>query len=666
MPIAVGLARWRSRRARRSVRFLITPYRGDHASHDGLTASLAGIHALLCTRGLRRLLTGQPPLALEVHKHARENGSPLAWFAICGPAWAERQLEAALRGAYPNAMLRRAAVALAIPPAMVRLHRRRAFTDRQGLPLSVEAEHPAIERVLRAMAAAGGSMMVQLALAPAPSWLTALAQRRGHRHTAGGAQRRGLTGAAASGRHGEDRRPSISETAGGAEPRGPLFHGDIRVVATTPASCRAVAAALRGVGESIGGLVARWQLRPLRPVCRMGAQVEHGELVAAPASARAVYTASELAMLWQLPSDGFAALPQVRIATPIAPAPPGILRAAPRMGLLRDAHGPVTIHPELRRQHTSVVGTVEQGKSSYLVASAKEDLRRGDCAVIVLDPKGDAADAALSAVPDGRTCTLLDMARPTCGFNPLAASARPDAIADYVVAAVRQLFDEGEVRGSSDRYLRNAVIASLAYERSATLWDVARLLAVGPEGQAARARVAHRITAIPEVAEVAAFLADELPTQLADARATTTAKLDAPSNKLARILNSASVVGNLTRDPELRAMPSGTSVCKMRVACSSRWRNAETGEWDERPNYFDVSAFGASGEACERFLEKGRPVAVDGRLSWHEWETDDGQHRQAVEIVADSVQFLGTRGPGGDDEAQPAGVGLGDDDGIAF
>lgn len=108
-------------------------------------------------------------------------------------------------------------------------------------------------------------------------------------------------------------------------------------------------------------------------------------------------------------------------------------------------------------------------------------------------------------------------------------------------------------------------------------------------------------------------------------------------------INRAVLVGNLTRDPELRETPGGTSLCRLRVACSTSWRNKDTGEIDERPNYFDVTVFGASGEACARFLVKGRPVAVDGRLEWHEWVTTDGERRQAVGIVADSVQFLAAR-----------------------
>ena len=108
-------------------------------------------------------------------------------------------------------------------------------------------------------------------------------------------------------------------------------------------------------------------------------------------------------------------------------------------------------------------------------------------------------------------------------------------------------------------------------------------------------------------------------------------------------INRVVIVGNLTRDPELRSTPSGTTVCRLRLACNTNWRNRETGELDERPHYFDVSVFGASGEACARFLAKGRPIGVDGRLDWHEWQTAEGEHRQAVGIIADTVQFLASR-----------------------
>ena len=106
-------------------------------------------------------------------------------------------------------------------------------------------------------------------------------------------------------------------------------------------------------------------------------------------------------------------------------------------------------------------------------------------------------------------------------------------------------------------------------------------------------------------------------------------------------INRVVLTGNLTSEPELRALNSGTSVCKLRVACNTRRKDATTGEWVDKPNYFDVTVWGAQGENCARYLSKGRPVAIDGRLEWREWETEGGGKRQAIDIIADSVQFLG-------------------------
>lgn len=114
-------------------------------------------------------------------------------------------------------------------------------------------------------------------------------------------------------------------------------------------------------------------------------------------------------------------------------------------------------------------------------------------------------------------------------------------------------------------------------------------------------------------------------------------------------INRVVLVGRLTRDPELRATPSGTSVCSLRIACNSTRRDAE-GDYHERPNFFDVSVFGAPGEAVHRYMSKGARVAVDGRLEWREWETSDQERRQAVSIIADAVQFLDSpSGCGGED-----------------
>ena len=112
-------------------------------------------------------------------------------------------------------------------------------------------------------------------------------------------------------------------------------------------------------------------------------------------------------------------------------------------------------------------------------------------------------------------------------------------------------------------------------------------------------------------------------------------------------INRVVITGNLTRDPELRSTGGGTSVCSLRIACNGRRRNGE-GVWEDAPNFFDVSVWGAQGENCHKFLSKGRPVAIDGRLRWREWaDKDTGQKRSAVDIIADTVQFLGGRDDAG-------------------
>src|SRR3954464_2395542 len=125
-------------------------------------------------------------------------------------------------------------------------------------------------------------------------------------------------------------------------------------------------------------------------------------------------------------------------------------------------------------------------------------------------------------------------------------------------------------------------------------------------------------------------------------------------------INRVVLVGNLTRDPELRHTPSGMAVCSLRLAVNTR-RKDSSGQWTEKPNYFDVTVWGNQGENCAQYLAKGRPVAIDGRLEWREWDAQDGTKRQAVEIIADTVQFLGGRGdgegggaPGGGNQFVPA------------
>jgi single-strand DNA-binding protein len=110
---------------------------------------------------------------------------------------------------------------------------------------------------------------------------------------------------------------------------------------------------------------------------------------------------------------------------------------------------------------------------------------------------------------------------------------------------------------------------------------------------------------------------------------------------MAQNINSVVLVGNLTKDPELRHTPSGTAVTTLRVAVNDRVKRGE--EWTDAAYYFDVTVWGRTAENCAQYLAKGRPVGVQGKLTWREWDAQDGTKRQAVEIVADNIQFLGGR-----------------------
>ncbi len=537
----LGCARVRTRRSRVYARFDIEIYRTDNTTAEGVIAMFESLHKRLLRRWWRRLLSGQPSLALEVH-HGSERS---VWLAVSCPAGIESMIETALRTAYPNCRLCLASRPLGAPPVVLRLKKQSGFIARVAtLDRFEHQREPPVNRLMTVMGACSEPAFVQLALTPAPVLFERYAKHMYKRHEAHLSRERR--------EHLIVRDRSMVEDAelrGGLDVQHrPLFFADLRVIAPRRITCERIASELRAVssencllerGTTVRhGLLGLYNTRVLR-----------GEGNPLPSFHRGVYASTELAALWQLPSVDFAGVPFARTSLPRVPAPPGIMRPGNgSRGTLRDALGTVSIHPATRRQNTAVPGAVDQGKTSYLVATVAEDLSRECCCVIVLDPKGDAAEAAVSLVPVERACTLLDFSHPTCGFNPLAVDAPADVIADYVVAALKNLFTDADIRASSDRYLRNAIIAVLAYDRSSTLWDAARLLSVGEEGYYYRNAVGARLRTMPEFKEISEFFTAELSAQLADSRSTTTAKLDAPVNKLARLLNSPSIKRVLLND----------------------------------------------------------------------------------------------------------------------
>ena len=109
---------------------------------------------------------------------------------------------------------------------------------------------------------------------------------------------------------------------------------------------------------------------------------------------------------------------------------------------------------------------------------------------------------------------------------------------------------------------------------------------------------------------------------------------------MARSFNQVILMGNLTRDPELRQIPSGQSVCSFSLALNRSYKGSD-GEWQEATDYIDVVAWGPLGERVAQYLTKGRPCLVNGRLQSRSWE-QEGQKRSKVEVVAQDVTFLGS------------------------
>ncbi len=120
-------------------------------------------------------------------------------------------------------------------------------------------------------------------------------------------------------------------------------------------------------------------------------------------------------------------------------------------------------------------------------------------------------------------------------------------------------------------------------------------------------------------------------------------------------INRVVLTGRLTRDVELRTIPSGTSVAQFGLAVN-RSRKNEAGEWIEEASFFNIVVWGRQGENCANYIHKGSPVTLEGRLQSRSWETEDGQKRSVVEVVAENVRFTGAReGSGGGGGGQQDG-----------
>jgi single-strand DNA-binding protein len=136
-------------------------------------------------------------------------------------------------------------------------------------------------------------------------------------------------------------------------------------------------------------------------------------------------------------------------------------------------------------------------------------------------------------------------------------------------------------------------------------------------------------------------------------------------------INRVVISGNLTRDPELRSTPGGMAVLNLGIAVNDRRKNQQTGEWEDYPNFIDCAMFGSRAEAITQYLQKGAKVAIEGKLRYRSWESQQGEKRSKVEVVIDEIEFMSSRGEGGGGGAgrtfaAPATPDLPSDDEIPF
>jgi len=113
---------------------------------------------------------------------------------------------------------------------------------------------------------------------------------------------------------------------------------------------------------------------------------------------------------------------------------------------------------------------------------------------------------------------------------------------------------------------------------------------------------------------------------------------------MARGINKVILIGNVGQDPETKAMPSGMTVCNLRVATSESWKDKQSGEMKEQTEWHTVAMFGRLAEIAGEYLKKGSQVYIEGRLRTRKWQDKSGNDRYSTEIVANEMQMLGSRG----------------------
>ncbi|HXE43790.1 MAG TPA: hypothetical protein VN635_01195 [Conexibacter sp.] len=522
------------RRERDVVWTWLVPYRADEAHHEAVRSLLESWHQVLIERWWRRPHRGQPAITLDLAMEVDGQGAAEGRMLLSMPAGARPGLEGALAACYPDARL----VTRATPPQpvgeLVRLKKRHAFI--RALRTSEGGEtRNVIDALLSQMEQVGGPAHVQLALVPTPALFDHWSRRRFRSHERASGH---VTVPDARDRSSSMRSEVVHRELehGLVIQHRPLFFVDVRVGAADYARASAIAGTLRGESAGENRLVER-HMRMRRALYRE--RMRRGWANPLPSWRHGVMSSSELAALWHTPSPGLTTVAMRRALVPRAVASPEIERD-PRQSLMRDERGPVGIRARDKSDGLGLIGGQKTGKTSVLCRSVAVDAADDDCALVVLMPKPGDARLALSTVPPHRTVHYLDFERPEFGINPLLANGEVSMVADRIVDAFRDVVAEGDIRGSSDRYLRQAAQATIAGARAGalseapSLWHMYRMLL--PSEVEFREHVVSAIYDDPRFVDTTTFFARDLPNDLRDALVNTTSKLDAPRNKILRLM----------------------------------------------------------------------------------------------------------------------------------
>jgi hypothetical protein len=500
-----------ARRRRRYRRFRIVPHRGSEAAPERVQQLLESWHQQLLPRWWRRVAFGQASVALEVQASETGGADGRIELLLQCPDGAVGALQGALRACYPDARPVETKGEIEHPRRVIRVKKRFEFILR--LRTAGDSGSCLMDAALTQMAALERPTALQYVLTPAPALFERLS-RMLFRASEVRLERARL----------RDRGdPGLRSGVAGQELKGGLavqhrrlFFTELRVGGPSYAACRALAGTLRGESAAENQLVERY-MRPYGSGPLHARRMQRGLADPLPSWRRGVLSSSELAALWQLPSPALRLPGLVRSPLPRAQAPTGVSRA-PEHALLHDERGPVGIRPGDRTAGLGLIGGQGTGKTAAMCRTVASDALDRDCALIVLDPKSDLADKALSVIPPERSVHYLDFEAPEIGINPLLAPGDPAMVADKVVEAFKDIHEDGDIRASSDRFLRQAAHAAIgasrlgAIEEEPNLWHMYRLLL--PSEEEFRERIVRAIEPKPTFVETAIFFGRDLPDDL--------------------------------------------------------------------------------------------------------------------------------------------------------